>query len=218
MIRERALATNERVREKRRERFERNRKAMADKTRLEFAPGDKIYLSFPKGRFRPKGGSTKLSRRNDGPYTVLERKCNGLVYSVQNDNSGVTTKVSMTRMIPAEARNISKDAVDLPGLWSRFKKFREDQQQEVSLEPLGSAPPVEVDDEAEEKEMEWEESTDEEVKEEPDESIGITGKNKEAAGQRISDQTSVHKTNPNALRAPYMHKTEDREKDTGHAN
>jgi len=48
MIRERALATNAEVREKRRERFERNRRAMANTRRLEFTPGDKIDLAFQK--------------------------------------------------------------------------------------------------------------------------------------------------------------------------
>lgn len=106
MIKERAITTNTAIRQARRERFDRNRRTMLGKKRLEFDVGDKVYLSFPKGRFRPLGGVTKFSKRNDGPYTVLERRCEGLVYKIQNDVSGVISNVSMTRLIRARRRHI----------------------------------------------------------------------------------------------------------------
>jgi hypothetical protein len=56
----------------RRERFERNKRNHgAHKGIPMYEIGDKVYLSFPKGHFRPLGKSTKLSPINDGPYTVL---------------------------------------------------------------------------------------------------------------------------------------------------
>jgi len=116
-------------------------------------------------------------------------------------------------MIPAAARNISQDAIDLPGLWTQLKEFRADQRSEIPSLPPGSAPPVEVDDEADQKEIEWEESSEEEQKEEPDESLWIVAKGKKAPQnlQKV-EQATASKTNPNALRAPYSHNIEDREK------
>ena len=63
-----------------------------------------MYLKFPKGPFRPVGGSTKLAKVNDGPYTVRERLLDGLVYTVEHDVMGYTSNVSVTRMIQRDTR------------------------------------------------------------------------------------------------------------------
>ena len=51
---------------------------------------NKVYLSFPKGRFRISDGSTKLATRNDGPYAVIEKLQDGLV--LQRDAKRVHPK------------------------------------------------------------------------------------------------------------------------------
>ena len=68
------------------EQFERNKRNSTSQAKpREFKIGEKIYLNYPKGRWSPIGGSTKLSPVHDGPFTVLERLCDGLVYRVQHD-------------------------------------------------------------------------------------------------------------------------------------
>jgi len=73
------------VHEQRRKRFERNKRAdgtIGTEHRMPHYPvGSTVYLHFPKGRFRPLGGSTKFSDVNGGPYTVLEIRNLGMVYS-----------------------------------------------------------------------------------------------------------------------------------------
>jgi len=102
IVKEAQRAMFQRVKEVRAERFERNNKAAGpDKGIPEYKVGEKVYLKFPKGRFRPVGGSTKLAKVNDGPYTVRERLLDGLVYTVEHDVMGYTSNVSVTRMIPA---------------------------------------------------------------------------------------------------------------------
>ena len=57
--------------EARKDRFDRNKRAAGANHKVPvYAVGEKIYLDFPKGRFRPLGGSTKLSPLSDGPYTL----------------------------------------------------------------------------------------------------------------------------------------------------
>ena len=73
----------------RKERFERNKKAAGLHKGIPiYNIDDKVYLSFAKGHFRPLGGTTKLSPLNDGPYTVVEKLLDGLVYKVQHDRKG----------------------------------------------------------------------------------------------------------------------------------
>ena len=63
----------------RKERFERNKKAAGLHKGIPiYDVDDKVYLSFPKGHFRPLGGTTKLSPLNGGPYTVVEKLLDGL--------------------------------------------------------------------------------------------------------------------------------------------
>ena len=76
------------LQKERQNRFDRNKRAAGEhKLNRTYKVGEKIYLTFPKGKFRPVGGSTKLSHRNDGPYTVLEEIQGGLVYRVKHDVS-----------------------------------------------------------------------------------------------------------------------------------
>ena len=49
----------------RQQRFDRNARQDGATKQRTFAVDDKVYLKFPKGRFRPKGGSTKLSMINE---------------------------------------------------------------------------------------------------------------------------------------------------------
>ena len=103
------------VQKARKDRFDRNKRAAGIRKGIPvYQVGDKIYLKFPKGRFRPIGGSTKLSPVNDGPYTVQERLQDGLVYKVQHDSKGYIHNVSVTRMIPVPNMVIPGAAVDLP--------------------------------------------------------------------------------------------------------
>ena len=126
-IKEAQRAMFQRVKEVRAERFERNKKAAgADKGIPEYKVGEKVYLKFPKGRFRPVGGSTKLAKVNDGPYTVRERLLDGLVYTVEHDVMGYTSNVSVTRMIPAGHLAIPADAADFPARWQQLRDGRED--------------------------------------------------------------------------------------------
>jgi transposase InsO family protein len=89
------------IHKQRLQRFLRNQRADGPVRKLPHYPiGTRVYLSFPKGRFRPIGGTTKFSDVNGGPYEVLEIKMDGLVYSVQHVETGFISNVSVTRMIP----------------------------------------------------------------------------------------------------------------------
>jgi hypothetical protein len=77
--------------------------------------GDRVYVSFPKGRFRPLGKSTKLSPLNDGPYTILEKLRDGLVYSLKHERSGYIHKASVQNMIRVTENVIPDKAINLPG-------------------------------------------------------------------------------------------------------
>jgi hypothetical protein len=113
------------VQRERQERFNRNkRNAGEHKVNRSFNVGDKVYLSFPKGRFRPPGGSTKLAHRNDGPYTVLEKIQDGLVYKVQHDAKGFIHNTSVARMMPVADMVMPSNAIDLP-LPNRWKQIVE---------------------------------------------------------------------------------------------
>jgi hypothetical protein len=111
------------VQRERQERFNRNKRAAGEhiKNRT-YKVGDKVYLAFPKGRFRPPGGFTKLAPRNDGPYTVLESMQDGLVYRVQHDTKGFVHTTSVQRMIPVASMILPSNATDLP-LPDRLKQL-----------------------------------------------------------------------------------------------
>src|SRR3954463_9856864 len=81
---------------------------------------DKIYLHFPKGRFRPPGGSTKLSPNNDGPYTTTAKLLDGLVYTVKHDLLHYISNISVTRIIPASRTIIPSNSSDLPHRWQQL--------------------------------------------------------------------------------------------------
>ena len=102
------------IREARKQRFERNQRQDGDIRNHEFSRGDKVYLHFPKGRFRPVGGSTKFSKVNDGPYTVVEVREDDLICKVRHDTTGYVSNVFVGRMIPCEKRDDSRDDADFP--------------------------------------------------------------------------------------------------------
>src|SRR4051794_12402634 len=88
------------VRQLRQDRFNRNKQTKGpDKSIPSYEVGDKIYLHFPKGRFRPPGGSTKLSPNNDGPYTITAKLLDGLVYTVKHDLLHYISNVSVTLLL-----------------------------------------------------------------------------------------------------------------------
>ena len=60
------------------------------------------------------------------------------------------------------------------------------------------------------EEIEWEDSSEEEAKEDAVESMWVVGKKKELS--KNQEQLPGKGANPNALRAPYTHGREDREK------
>ena len=102
------------IREARKQRFERNQRQDGDIRNHEFSRGDKVYLHFPKGRFRPVGGSTKFSKVNDGPYTVVLPREDDLICKVRHDTTGYVSNVFVGRMIPCEKRDDSRDDADFP--------------------------------------------------------------------------------------------------------
>ena len=121
--------------EARKDRFDRNKRAAGANHKVPvYAVGEKIYLDFPKGRFRPLGGSTKLSPLNDGPYTVLEKLCNGLVYKVQHDRKGFVHNAAVSRMMRVPTMVIPDNAVDLPhtGFWKQLDPDRVDRINDIS--------------------------------------------------------------------------------------
>jgi len=76
--------------------------------------GDKVYLHYPKGRFRPIGGSVKFAKTNDGPYTITGVHTEGLVYKVRHDATGFVSNVFVGRLIPSESRTWDEVQVSFP--------------------------------------------------------------------------------------------------------
>jgi len=122
MVNETQKVMYERVRQLRAERFQRNKKAVGiDRTIPEYKIGQKIYLKFPKGRFRPLRGATKLSPVNGGPYIVRAKLMDGLVYTVESEDMGYVQNVSVIRMIPAGLMTIPAEVADFPGRWQQWQ-------------------------------------------------------------------------------------------------
>ena len=113
-VQDRAMLMFPNVKENRSRRFIRNQKRASHVKKIVYRVGDKVYLNYPSGRFRPIGGVTKFTKVNNGPYTVLADTFHGLVYRVKHDITGFVSNVSITRMIPAEARPQLEGAVRLP--------------------------------------------------------------------------------------------------------
>ena len=114
MLHETQLNMYEALNLARKERFERNKKNSSQTPPRLFKPGDKVYLSYPRGRFRPLHGSTKLSRVNDGPFTVLGDMFQGLVYNLKHDRKKTEELASVGRMIPVEEMVLPDQVTDLP--------------------------------------------------------------------------------------------------------
>jgi hypothetical protein len=126
----------EAVYQERQDRFDRNKRAAGRRKPIPvYNVGEKVYLSFPKGHFCPPGGSTKLAPRNDGPYKVLERLHDGLVYKVQHDTTGYIHNTSVARMIPITDMVIPSNATDLPlpNVWKQMTE-RSDRMNDMSEE------------------------------------------------------------------------------------
>jgi hypothetical protein len=98
----------------RQQRFERNKKNSFQKPPRIFKPGDKVYLTFPRGRFKKPGESVKFVRKNDGPYTVLSDRYQGLVYNLKHDKKNTEHLASVQRMIPVKEVVLPDTVVDLP--------------------------------------------------------------------------------------------------------
>ena len=114
MLHETQLNMYEALNLARKERFERNKKNSSQTPPRLFKPDDKVYLSYPRGRFRPLHGSTKLSRVNDGPFTVLGDMFQGLVYNLKHDRKKTEELASVGRMIPVEEMVLPDKVTDLP--------------------------------------------------------------------------------------------------------
>ena len=122
------------VQRERKERFDRNKRGAGEhKKNKTYNIGDKVYLTFPPGRFTPIGGSKKLSPRNDGPYTVLEDLLDGLVYRVKHDVTGYITTTSVGRMMLVTKMVMPTNAVDLPlpEKWQQLTPQRADRINDV---------------------------------------------------------------------------------------
>ena len=98
----------------RQQRFERNKRNSFQKPPMTFKPGDKVYLTFPRGRFKKPGQSVKFVRKNDGPYTVLSDKYQGIVYNLKHDKRKTEHLASVQRMIPVKEVILPDEVVDLP--------------------------------------------------------------------------------------------------------
>ena len=125
------------LQKERQNRFDRNKRAAGEhKLNRTYKVGEKIYLTFPKGKFRPVGGSTKLSHRNDGPYTVLEEIQGGLVYRVKHDVSNYVHTTSVGRMIPVTTMVMPTNAVELPlpDKWKQLIPQRADRINDIPEE------------------------------------------------------------------------------------
>jgi hypothetical protein len=108
----------------RKERFERNKKAVGENKRVPVHEvGKRVYITYPKGTFRPIGGVTKFSEVNKGPYIVLEKMFGGLVYRVRPEPTGFTSNVSVQRMIPVTGVVVLNTDVDLPAPWHQWSAY-----------------------------------------------------------------------------------------------
>ena len=114
-------------------RFERNAKADGNTKSRVFSIGDKVYLKFPKGRFRPAGGSTKLSMINEGPYVITRTHENPLVYGVQHEITKLKSNVFVGRMIPFHEWVPEKDSIAFP-----FQAEVQDPNREPTIEKESS--------------------------------------------------------------------------------
>jgi len=102
------------IRQARLDRFTKNQRQDGDIKNRQYVVGDKVYLHYPKGRFRPIGGSVKFAKTNDGPYTITGVRTEGLVYKVRHDATGFVSNVFVGRLIPSESRTWDEVQVSFP--------------------------------------------------------------------------------------------------------
>jgi hypothetical protein len=114
MILNKARTSFPAIRQEKTDRHRQNQQSDRDIKNKKFSVGQKVYLHFPKGRFRPIDGVTKFSKVNDGPYTILDQRSNGLVFRVRNDRTGFVSSVFVGRMIPSEEWVHNASDMDFP--------------------------------------------------------------------------------------------------------
>ena len=109
------------------ERFNRNQKADGPARHTIRLP--KAYTEASR-----KGASDLLAA---APYSILEIKPGGLVYTVQHIDSGFVSNVSVTRMIPAAPGLDTTTAVDFPEPWRQLHPEREDRRSDRTVPSPG---------------------------------------------------------------------------------
>jgi hypothetical protein len=114
MILNKARTSFPAIRQEKTDRHRQNQQSDRDIKNKKFSVGQNVYLHFPKGRFRPIDGVTKFSKVNDGPYTILDQRSNGLVFRVRNDRTGFVSSVFVGRMIPSEEWVHNASDMDFP--------------------------------------------------------------------------------------------------------
>ena len=92
------------------DRFKQNQRRNVGIANPQFATGSTVFVSFPKGKLRPKGGTTKFSDKNRGPYEVVGPvDKHRLVYALKHKSTGQVNHFYAGRMISA-AEWVNRDA------------------------------------------------------------------------------------------------------------
>ena len=98
------------IAEVRLDRFKQNQKRNVGIVNPQFATGSTVFVSFPKGKLRPKGGTTKFSDKNRGPYEVVGPvDKHRLVYALRHKLTGEVNHFYAGRLISA-AEWVNRDA------------------------------------------------------------------------------------------------------------
>jgi hypothetical protein len=116
-----------------------------------------------------------------GPYEVLARLYDGLVYKLKHLDLGYISNATVSRMIPVENMVVDpRSATDLPGSWQQFGGEREDRinDQRVAV-----------------KAIEGKESQEAESKEQPEEGASVAAN---TTGSRTSKKEKKSKTRKKA--------------------
>ena len=183
------MELRERLQDSRQKRFDRNARQDGSTKQQKFEVDDQVYLKFPKGRFRPKGGSTKLAMINEGPYTVTRTHENPCVYEVQHDITKYKSNVFVGRMIPFQEWIPDKDSIQFP--------FQEEDGGEH-----GNLSRQEVKDDLEVEPQEYGEETDEYQWGPPSEAPGAEQRRTHARQPKRSKR-STKEDEAKALQKPY---------------
>jgi hypothetical protein len=99
--------------------------------REEYEKGQQVFLRFPPGTFRFEGGTTKFSKVNNGPYTILRKittDSGSVVYEVQHNTTEHRSRVGPSRIIPYQRWEEPAGTTrprELPGSYQKPKKCKE---------------------------------------------------------------------------------------------